>query len=108
MGQTVNLLVYAYGGSNPSAPTQKTSGSSSFGRAIAFQAIGGGFEPRLPLGIPSSLCSSVVEHFLGKEEVGSSILLKGSFGFLKAAGIYRTPKTFRVHFLLIPVRFLIF
>ena len=27
----------------------KLSGSSSFGRAIAFQAIGGGFEPRLPL-----------------------------------------------------------
>jgi hypothetical protein len=26
------------------------SGSSSFGRAIAFQAIGGEFEPRLPLG----------------------------------------------------------
>jgi hypothetical protein len=25
-----------------------------------------------------SLCSSVVEHFLGKEEVGSPILLKGS------------------------------
>ena len=25
------------------------SGSSSFGRAIAFQAIGGEFEPRLPL-----------------------------------------------------------
>jgi hypothetical protein len=50
MGQTVNLLVYAYGGSNPSAPTiENTSGSSSFGRAIAFQAIGGGFEPRLPL-----------------------------------------------------------
>lgn len=50
MGQTVNLLVYAYGGSNPSAPTQKTlSGSSSFGRAIAFQAIGGRFEPGLPL-----------------------------------------------------------
>ena len=80
MGQTVNLLVYAYGGSNPSAPTiENTSGSSSFGRAIAFQAIGGGFEPRLPLiKIPSSLCSSVVEHFLGKEEVGSSILLNSS------------------------------
>ena len=30
-------------------PVKKTSGSSSFGRAIAFQAIGGGFEPRLPL-----------------------------------------------------------
>ena len=26
-----------------------SSGSSSFGRAIAFQAIGGEFEPRLPL-----------------------------------------------------------
>ena len=26
-----------------------TSGSSSIGRAIAFQAIGGEFEPRLPL-----------------------------------------------------------
>ena len=51
MGQTVNLLAYAYGGSNPSAPTKKNvlSGSSSFGRAIAFQAIGGGFEARLPL-----------------------------------------------------------
>ena len=60
MGQTVNLLVNAYGGSNPSVPTifyylesclqeDSASGSSSFGRAIAFQAIGGGFEPRLPL-----------------------------------------------------------
>jgi hypothetical protein len=26
----------------------------------------------------TSRCSSVVEHFLGKEEVGSSILLNGS------------------------------
>jgi hypothetical protein len=78
MGQTVNLLAYAYGGSNPSAPTKKTSGSSSFGRAIAFQAIGGRFEPGLPLIGFKSLCSSGVEHFLGKEEVGSSILLKGS------------------------------
>ena len=31
------------------------SGSSSFGRAIAFQAIGGGFEPRLPLEIKCCL-----------------------------------------------------
>ena len=35
--------------SPPMMPVKKTSGSSSFGRAIAFQAIGGGFEPRLPL-----------------------------------------------------------
>ena len=51
-------------------------GSSSFGRAIAFQAIGGGFEPRLPL--HTSRCSSGVEHFLGKEGVTSSILVNGS------------------------------
>ncbi len=53
MGQTVNLLSYDFGGSNPPLPTMVRptiiSGSSSFGRAIAFQAIGGGFEPRLPL-----------------------------------------------------------
>jgi hypothetical protein len=72
-------------------------GSSSVGRAIAFQAIGREFEPRLPLfwvqgtkykvrlhssyfALRSfkSRCSSVVEHFLGKEEVDSSILFNGS------------------------------
>gem|GEM_PF-6181161 len=81
-------------------------GSSSFGRAEAFQASGGGFEPRLPLTKtqlptgsqaqtlfahtplshphshsnthPLRLCSSGVEHFLGKEGVTSSILVKGS------------------------------
>ena len=70
MGQTVNLLAYAFGGSNPSLPTTKVRsgatrlppnaeqmksrpmgdcGSSSVGRALAFQAGGRGFEPRLPL-----------------------------------------------------------
>ena len=60
-------------------------GSSSFGRAEAFQASGGGFEPRLPLTNithPNShmqrRCSSVVEHFLGKEGVMSSSLIIGS------------------------------
>ena len=48
MGQTVNLLAYAYGGSNPSLPTSNC-GSSSVDRALAFQAEGRGFEPRLPL-----------------------------------------------------------
>ena len=48
MGQTVNLLAYAFGGSNPSSPTQFC-GSSSVDRASAFQAEGRGFEPRLPL-----------------------------------------------------------
>ena len=46
----------------------RISGSSSFGRAIAFQAIGGEFEPRLPLiFLPAAadwLCrsSSGLEH----------------------------------------------
>ena len=48
MGQTVNLLAYAFGGSNPSLPT-KNCGSSSVDRALAFQAEGRGFESRLPL-----------------------------------------------------------
>ena len=69
MGQTVNLLAYAFGGSNPSLPTCRTDrgckrlmrtmiscldavcfcGSSSVDRALAFQAKGREFEPRLPL-----------------------------------------------------------
>ena len=47
-------------------------GSSSVDRASAFQAEGRGFEPRLPLYFMNCLCSSVVEHFLGKEEVPGS------------------------------------
>ena len=68
MGQTVNLLSFDFGGSNPSPPTRSAGpsppsdkdgsgalrrnencGSSSVGRALAFQAKGRGFEPRLPL-----------------------------------------------------------
>jgi hypothetical protein len=60
---------------HPPPPFMSKCGRSSVGRATAFQAVGRGFEPRRPL---KSLRSSVVEHFLGKEEVGSSILLEGS------------------------------
>ena len=56
------------------------SGSSSVGRASAFQAEGRGFEPRLPLQLRQ--CSSGVERFLGKEEVVSSILTTGSAFFV--------------------------
>ena len=50
MGQTVNLLSFDFGGSNPSAPTLKGDcGNSSVDRALAFQAGGRGFEPRFPL-----------------------------------------------------------
>ena len=74
MGQTVNLLALAFGGSNPSLPTLSC-GSSSVGRASAFQAEGRGFEPRFPL---YCQCSSAVEHFLGKEEVTGSSPVIGS------------------------------
>lgn len=72
MGQTVNLLVYTFGGSNPSSPTITFCGSSSVDRASAFQAEGREFEPRLPLYEIGRQCSSGVEHFLGKEEVAGS------------------------------------
>jgi hypothetical protein len=56
----------AFGGSNPPLPTTNLRGNniflsegllclcgnSSFGRATAFQAVGGGFEPRFPLNLP--------------------------------------------------------
>ena len=72
MGQTVNLLAYAFGGSNPSLPTPNRSGlsdavcfcgSSSVDRASAFQAEGREFEPRLPLLIRTQVRSpmTVVE-----------------------------------------------
>ena len=48
MGQTVNLLAYAFGGSNPSLPT-KPCGNSSVGRARPCQGRGREFESRLPL-----------------------------------------------------------
>ena len=51
-------------------------GNSSVDRALAFQAGGRGFEPRFPL--LARCYSSVVEHFLGKEEVLSSNLSNSS------------------------------
>ena len=62
----------------------ETSGSSSVGRAAAFQAAGRGFEPRLPLCTfrstlrSESRRSSGVEYFLGKEGVTGSIPVVGS------------------------------
>ena len=61
-----------------SCSKQNISGSSSVGRASAFQAEGRGFEPRLPLLLIVSQCSSEVERFLGKEEVMGSIPITGS------------------------------
>jgi hypothetical protein len=68
--------------------SSKKRGSSSVGRASAFQAERRRFEPGLPLegeGLtqvfqshPSGPPSSVVEHFLGKEEVTGSSPVVGS------------------------------
>ena len=80
MGQTVNLLRHRFGGSNPSLPTTFC-GSSSVDRASAFQAEGRGFESRLPLNEQNCLCSSGVEHFLGKEEVAGSNPAIGSMTY---------------------------
>ena len=68
-----------YGGSNPPLSTISNleSGSNSVGRVIAFQAIGRGFESRLPLQNPAHVAQSV-ERVLGKDEVTSSILVVGS------------------------------
>ncbi|MEK0420826.1 MAG: hypothetical protein RLZZ161_677 [Bacteroidota bacterium] len=78
MGQTVNLLSYDFGGSNPSFPTkhqQMLCGSSSVGRATAFQAVGRGFEPRLPLRL---------------KQAGALICFKN--GILRNSGFRKVPK----------------
>ena len=110
MDQTVTLLSYDFAGSNPALPTfykkrfagfkicfkfanrlptilETKCGSSSVGRASAFQAECRGFDPRLPLKKITNLTecdfflrrlSSAVECFLGKEEVTGSSPVVGS------------------------------
>ena len=81
MGQTVNLLAYAFGGSNPSLPT-----SSASLNEIAEVAQLIEHQPSklrvasLSLVFRSNFCqcSSGVEHFLGKEEVTGSNPVIGS------------------------------
>ena len=62
-----------------SIPAHIKGGSSSVGRASAFQAEGRGFESLLPL--KTAYIAQAVEHFLGKEEVTSSSLVVGSIRF---------------------------
>ena len=75
MGRAVNPLAQVFGGSNPSLPTWNA-GVAQLARAIAFQAIGRGFESRLPL--LHALVAQLAERILGKDEVISSILIEGS------------------------------
>ncbi len=65
--------------------SSEKSGSSSVGRASAFQAEGRGFESRLPL---IAYIAQAVEHFLGKEEVTSSSLVVGSLFSLGRFGFF--------------------
>ena len=66
--QTVNLPANAYGGSNPPLSiqtTMKNCGSSSGGRARAFQARGRGFDSRLPLRLTPPGPRPVLARFAG-------------------------------------------
>ncbi len=76
MGRAVNPLAQAFVGSNPSLPSW-TAGVAQLARAIAFQAIGRGFESRLPLFL-RALVAQLAERILGKDKVISSILIEGS------------------------------
>ena len=72
-------------------------GSSSVGRARAFQARGRGFESRLPLVMVTNVgnacahVAQVVEHFLGKEEVTGSNPVMGSGRAARAMTARRDP-----------------
>ncbi len=79
MGRAVNPLAQAFEGSNPPLPNLRDAGVAQLARAIAFQAIGRGFESRLPL--VSALVAQLAERILGKDEVISSTLIEG-FGFV--------------------------
>ena len=72
MGQTVNLLAFAFGGSNPSVPTGEFLNQKMNKRKSAADKLQG-----------SCCYSSVAEHFLGKEEVSSSNLDNSSNKQLK-------------------------
>ena len=101
MGQTVNLLVYTFGGSNPSSPTNFTHKRERRLFAEVAQLIE--HQPSklrvasLSLVFRSNafcLCSSGVEHFLGKEEVAGSNPAIGS----KKTAKTRPPRLCLVHY----------
>ena len=74
MGQTVNLLVYTFGGSNPSSPTKNAEVAQLIEHQPSKLRVAS-----LSLVFRSKCqCSSGVEHFLGKEEVTGSNPVIGS------------------------------
>ena len=78
-------------------------GSSSDGRARAFQARGRGFDSRLPLQPTCAHVAQLAEHFLGKEEVTGSNPVAGSkhlvvFEWLVRDGRFRASRVFEGRF----------
>ena len=85
MGQTVNLLVYTFGGSNPSSPTKLAEVAQLIEHQPSKLRVAS-----LSLVFRSScLCSSGVEHFLGKEEVAGSNPAIGSINRKNVLGIVK-------------------
>ena len=92
LGQTVNLLAFAFVGSNPALPTGleffKATKAAGVAQLVEHQpsklrVAGSSLVSRSCLGFREEergRCSSGVERFLGKEEVMSSILIIGSDG----------------------------
>ena len=75
MGQTVNLLAYAYGGSNPSLPTQIAEVAQLVEHQPSKLRVA---SSNLVFRSKVSRCSSGVERILGKDEVMSSNPITGS------------------------------
>ena len=79
MGQTVNLLSFDFGGSNPSLPTNNTAEVAQLiehqPSKLRVASLSLVFRSKIKI---NCLCSSGVEHFLGKEEVAGSNPATGS------------------------------
>ena len=77
MGLTVTQIAYAYGGSNPSLPTSILI-LAKVAQLIEHQPSKLRVAGLNPVFRSDRQCSSVVEHFLGKEEVTGSSPVIGS------------------------------
>ena len=75
MGQTVNLLAYAFGGSNPSSPTIIAEVAKLVEHQPSKLRVA---SSNLVFRSKVSRCSSGVERILGKDEVMSSNPITGS------------------------------
>ena len=77
-GQTVNLLAYAFGGSNPPLPTRLFRGNSSAVERQPSKLGVAGSNPVSRSMVDSAHVAQLAEHALGKGEVSGSIPDMGS------------------------------